>query len=229
MTFIISEHCSYQGHFIYDQVFQRTEMGRAIEALAAASVERTRAGARHVLNVPAVRALAMDSRLVEIARQFVGPTPVAFRATLFDKSPAANWLVVWHQDTALPLRRRFDGAGWGPWSTKAGVLYAHAPAWALEQVVALRVSLDDSTSTNGPLRVLPNTHGAGVLTDEQIAHWARAATPVDCVTGSGGVVAMRPLTIHASSKSQDAESRRVLHIEYAAAVNLGAGAELAGG
>ena len=229
MTFRISEHCSYQGHFIYDQVFQRTEMGRAIEALAAASVERTRAGARHVLKVPAVRALAMDSRLVEIARQFVGPTPVPFRATLFDKSPAANWLVVWHQDTALPLRHRFDGAGWGPWSTKAGVLYAHAPAWALEQVVALRVSLDDSTSTNGPLRVLPNTHGAGVLTDEQIAQLARAATPVDCVTSSGGVVAMRPLTVHASSKSQDAESRRVLHIEYAAAVNLGAGAELAGG
>src|SRR5678816_4367106 len=92
MTFRISENCSYQGHFIYDQVFQRTEMGRAIEALAAASVERTRAGARHVLKVPAVRALAVDSRLVEIARQFVGPTPVPFRATLFDKSPMANWL-----------------------------------------------------------------------------------------------------------------------------------------
>ena len=27
--------------------------------------------------------------------------------TLFDKSRAANWSVVWHQDTALP--RRFEG------------------------------------------------------------------------------------------------------------------------
>ena len=35
-----------------------------------------------------------------------------FRATLFDKSPQANWLVVWHQDTALPLRRRLDISGW---------------------------------------------------------------------------------------------------------------------
>jgi hypothetical protein len=78
--------------------------------------------------VPAVRELAADPRLIEIASQFVGPTAAPFRATLFDKSPTANWLVVWHQDTALPLRERITGPGWGPWSTKAGVLYAHAPA-----------------------------------------------------------------------------------------------------
>lgn len=55
------------GHFIYDRIFQRTEMGRVVEALAAASVERTKAGARHLLKVPAVRGLATDPRLVEIA------------------------------------------------------------------------------------------------------------------------------------------------------------------
>ncbi len=131
------------GYSIYDQVFQRSEMRQVVEALAAAHVERTKAGARHVLKVPAVLELSADPRLITIATEFVGSTPMAFRATLFDKSPMANWLVVWHQDTALPLRHRVDGAGWGPWSTKASVLYAHAPAWALEQVVAIRVSLDD--------------------------------------------------------------------------------------
>jgi ectoine hydroxylase-related dioxygenase (phytanoyl-CoA dioxygenase family) len=176
-----------------------------------------------------VRSLAADPRLIDIARKFVGPTPVAFRATLFDKSPTANWLVVWHQDTALPLCRRVDSPAWGPWSVKAGVLYAHAPAWALERVVALRVSLDDSTMTNGPLRVLPDTHSTGVLTDEQVAQLARVTAPVDCITSSGGVVAMRPLTIHASSKSLDTRSRRVLHIEYAATADLGPGVELAVG
>ena len=42
-----------------------------------------------------------------------------------------------------------------------------------------------------------------------------------------GVVAMRPLTVHASSKSADDRPRRVLHIEYATTVNLGAGIQLA--
>ena len=217
------------GYCIYPRVFQRSEMVSVIEALAAASVERTKAGARRVLSVPAVRDLASDSRLLRIAGEFVGPTPFAFRATLFDKSPVANWLVAWHQDTALPLRHRHTEPGWGPWSAKAGVLHAHAPGWALERVVALRVSLDDSTATNGPLRVLPNTHHSGVLTDDQISALARATTHIDCIALSGDIVAMRPLTIHASSKSVDSQPRRVLHIEYAATVRLGPHIELAVG
>jgi ectoine hydroxylase-related dioxygenase (phytanoyl-CoA dioxygenase family) len=216
-----------QGYFIFPNVFQRAEMAGVLEGLAIGALQRTKAGARHLLSVPVVRGLSADPRLLEIASQFVGDAPVPFRATLFDKSPAANWLVVWHQDTALPLRQRIEHGDWGPWSTKAGVLYAHAPAWALERVVALRVSLDDSSSTNGPLRVLPRTHRGGVYTDDQIEQLVRRTVPVECVAESGGVVAMQPLTVHASSKSSDATPRRVLHIEYAAAVRLDSGVQLA--
>jgi hypothetical protein len=217
------------GYSIFDRIFEPAEMVRAVGVLADAELSRSKAGARHVLAVPAVRELANDARLLQIASSFVGLVPVAFRATLFDKSPASNWLVVWHQDTALPLRRRSDDPAWGPWSTKAGVLYAHAPARALESVIALRVHLDDSTTANGPLRVLPGTHRHGVLSDEQIGELARQVTAVDCVTAAGGVVAMRPLTVHASSKSTDSHPRQVLHIEYAPAVDLEPGIELAVG
>ena len=216
------------GYSIRPQVFDRSEMVAVLRALSDERVERTKAGARRVLGVPTVEDLAEDSRLLGIASEFVG-TAIPFRATLFDKSATANWLVAWHQDTALPLRDRFENSEWGPWSTKAGVIHAHAPAWALEQVVALRVSLDDSTSTNGPLRVLPDSHRDGVLTDERIARLARKTTPVDCVAAAGGVVAMRPLTVHASSKSSDDRPRRVLHIEYAATLSLGKHIELAVG
>jgi ectoine hydroxylase-related dioxygenase (phytanoyl-CoA dioxygenase family) len=191
------------GYSIIEGVFARTDMERVLEGLSSTMLARTKAGARHVLGVPVVLDLAADPRMLIIATKFVGPGAVPFRATLFDKSRSANWLVVWHQDTALPLRRRFEDTTWGPWSSKAGVLYAHAPSWALEEVVALRVSLDDSSSTNGPLRVLPNTHLSGVLTDAAIEHLVRNTTPMDCVARSGGVVAIRPLTVHASSKSVD--------------------------
>jgi ectoine hydroxylase-related dioxygenase (phytanoyl-CoA dioxygenase family) len=215
------------GYRIVDDVFAAEEVERVLAGLTSARLERTKAGARHVLGVPVVGDLAADARMVAIATGFVGPGAVPFRATLFDKSPAANWLVVWHQDTALPLRERVADAAWGPWSSKAGVLYAHAPAWALERVVALRVSLDDSSGTNGPLRVLPDTHLRGVLSDVAIEQLARSATPVDCIARRGAVVAMRPLTVHASSKSIDDRPRRVLHIEYAATVDLGDGIRLA--
>ena len=76
-----------------------------------------------------------------IARETLGGEAFPFRATLFDKSPIANWLVVWHQDTALPLQERREAPGWGPWSVKDGVIYAHAPESALSQVLALRLHL----------------------------------------------------------------------------------------
>ena len=190
---------------------------REVTHLAAAleNVDRSRAGARHLMVHPAVAQVANDPRLLVIAQQWLGPEVHPYRATLFDKSPEANWLVVWHQDTALPLRKKNEAPGWGPWSVKAGVLYAHAPARALETVVALRLHLDDSLSENGPLRVLPGTHQGGVLSDEEIQGLAREVPPEECVVGCGGIIAMRPLLVHASSKSTSDAPRRVLHIEYA--------------
>jgi hypothetical protein len=217
------------GYTITAHVFDRREMVRIREALAEADLPRTKAGTRHVLRVPEVRALATHSKPVSLAASFVGARPVPFRATLFDKSTASNWLVAWHQDTALPLQRRVDDAAWGPWSVKGGVLHAIAPASALTTVVALRVHLDDSTYANGPLRVLPGTHAGGVLTHDEIQRLTGVVPPVECVSSAGGIVAMRPLVVHASSKASDDQPRRVLQIEYAASVHLGAGIELAVG
>jgi hypothetical protein len=218
---------SDSGYAIYELVFDAEEMTSVIDALAAHAISRTRAGARHILRVPAVRTVALDHRLLGIATRFVGAGAVPYRATLFEKSLASNWLVVWHQDTALPLRTRMETSGWGPWSVKAGITYAHAPASALEKVIALRVHLDDSTLTNGPLRVLPGTHGMGVLTDDRMQELAGGISPVSCIPASGGVVAMRPLTVHASSKATGDQPRRVLHIEYAASTQVGGNLDLA--
>jgi len=188
---------------------------------------RSRAGVRHALRYACVSALANDTRLLGIAREHLGDSAFPFRATLFDKSIEANWLVVWHQDTALPLRHRQDREGWGPWSVKQGVIYAHAPAKALEQVLALRVHLDDSKLDNGPLRILPGSHTLGVLSDDAIHRLAAQISPVDCLVPQGGVLALRPLLVHASSKSHTGSSRRVLHIEYAVSAAIWDGLELA--
>ena len=164
---------------------------------------------------------------MNLVRHVLGPDAVTYRATLFDKSPTANWLVVWHQDTALPLRERADVPGWGPWSVKAGVTYAQAPAAALNRVLALRIHLNDSTAANGPLRVIPRTHQQGVLSDEALQQLSHQIEPVDCLMGRGGVLAMRPLIVHASSKSCTDAPRRVLHVEYAASITVEPGLQLA--
>jgi ectoine hydroxylase-related dioxygenase (phytanoyl-CoA dioxygenase family) len=215
------------GFAIVDGLFGRNEVQQLADDLAHAELKRSKAGVRHTLTCEAVASLAEEPRLLEVTRAILGSDAAPFRATVFDKSPSANWLVVWHQDTALPLRERRHAPGWGPWSVKEGVIYAHAPASALSQVLALRVHLDDSSLQNGPLRVLPGTHLNGVFSDDQIGQLATRIKCVDCVVQQGGVMAMRPLLVHASSKSQSEMPRRVLHIEYSAAKAFAMGLELA--
>ena len=215
------------GFWIEEGVLSRHECDSLVEALSRDRAARGRAGARHLMTRPAVAEVANDPRLLRLARPGLGEGAVPYRATLFEKSGRANWLVVWHQDTALPLASRFDSPGWGPWSQKAGILYAHAPAWALARVLALRIHLDASTAENGPLRVIPGSHLSGVLSDEEVFRVARGRRPFDCGVPRGGVLAMRPLLIHSSSKSRADAPRRVIHIEYADSLELAAGVRLA--
>jgi ectoine hydroxylase-related dioxygenase (phytanoyl-CoA dioxygenase family) len=216
-----------RGFWIIEGVFSELECTALTDELATSSVGRSRAGARHLMSEPAVRRVASDGRLLAIARQALGENAVPYRATLFEKSKESNWLVVWHQDTALPLARRFDTEEWGPWSTKVGILYAHAPTWALERILALRLHLDASFRENGPLRVIPYSHRLGVLSDDEVFHTARQQPHEECYLRRGGVLAMRPLIIHSSQKALSNAPRRVLHLEYAVSLDLAPSVRLA--
>ncbi|MGH9967601.1 MAG: phytanoyl-CoA dioxygenase family protein, partial [Pyrinomonadaceae bacterium] len=204
-----------EGYWIEEKVLSDSECDFLIQSLSKDTDGRGRAGARHLMTNPVVAAVARDPRLLRLARRALGQDAVPFRATLFEKSGKANWLVVWHQDTALPLAIHHELPGWGPWSKKSDILYAHAPTWALSRVLALRLHLDDSLRENGPLRVIPDSHQAGVLSDEEVFNISRRQKHVECVVPRSGVLAMRPLLIHSSSKARARGPRRVLHIEYA--------------
>jgi ectoine hydroxylase-related dioxygenase (phytanoyl-CoA dioxygenase family) len=215
------------GYGLVSKVFAPSDLFAVSAELSKQNLKRSRAGARHVLSLRSVTELAQSPSLMEIARGLLGNFAIPFRATFFDKSPNSNWLVAWHQDTALPLVARNEIPGWGPWSTKDGVLYAHAPAEGLEHVLALRVHLNDSTNENGPLRVIPDTHKIGVLTDQEIQQRVGNSSGVECLIEAGGVVAMHPLLLHASSKSDSELPRRVLHMEYASSLVFENSLELA--
>ena len=216
-------HCGYQ---IESAVLSPAECDSVLAALAHPEAER-RAGSRHLMSHRAVNELAHDGRLLQIAKASLGGPCIPFRATLFAKSGAANWLIPWHQDTALPLAASFADGEWVSWSRKQGIHYAHAPAWALSRVVALRVHLDASTGENGPLRVVPGSHLDGVLTDQTVCDYVKTHDQTSCLVPRGGVLTMRPLLIHASSKAQTDAPRRVLHIEYVDSLDLKPGIRLA--
>jgi ectoine hydroxylase-related dioxygenase (phytanoyl-CoA dioxygenase family) len=215
------------GYAIVSGILAEDECSVLISRLDAEAPSRSRAGARHLMDLTFIRDIASDERLKSLVTPILGHDAVPFKATLFDKSSGRNWLIAWHQDTALPMAERSEAPGWGPWSMKDGRHYAHAPEWALRHIVALRIHLDESGPDNGPLRVIPGSQHHGLLTDAEVFELAAKATPVECCVQLGGVLVMDPLIIHASSKSESDRPRRVLHIEYSSSMSLGQGLNLA--
>jgi ectoine hydroxylase-related dioxygenase (phytanoyl-CoA dioxygenase family) len=82
-------------------------------------------------------------------------------------------------------------------------------------MLAVRVHLDDCGPENGPLRVIPGSHLSGRLDTEQIEAWRRSTPEVECLSPRGGLIALRPLLLHASSPARQPGHRRVLHLEFA--------------
>jgi ectoine hydroxylase-related dioxygenase (phytanoyl-CoA dioxygenase family) len=173
-------------------------------------------GVRNLFAVlPKAVEIASHPGLRSLAASVLGDDCFAVRGTLFDKNPGANWGLFWHQDSVITVQEQCEVPGFSKWSRKAGVWHVEPPCEVFQRMLALRVHLDDCGPENGPLRVLPGSHRGGWL-DSELDEWKRTGREVICSVAAGGVVAMRPLLLHASSSSESPSHRRVLHIEYAA-------------
>ena len=175
-----------------------------------------RGGARNLLADHRVRALASSAAIRRFASAVLGEECFAVRALLFDKTLAANWKVVWHQDLTIATRDRVEVAGYGPWTEKAGVPHVRPPLAVLENMLAIRVHLDACGVENGPVRVIDGSHRLGRLSAVAIDELRRLAPEQDCLVERGAILAFRPLILHASAPASNPGHRRVIHIEYAA-------------
>ncbi len=174
------------------------------------------AGRRGILALPAVAELARSPRLLDLIRPHLRSEPLPVRAIYFDKSSDRNWLVPWHQDLTLAVRARAEVAGFGPWSMKDGIPHVQPPVELLHQMLTIRLHLDAADESNGALRVLPGSHRFGRLSSEHVQELRSQQSDFLCAVVAGDALLMRPLLLHASSRSTSTQHRRVLHIEYAA-------------
>ncbi|MFM2242085.1 MAG: hypothetical protein RLZ97_940 [Verrucomicrobiota bacterium] len=183
-------------------------------ALRAALGEPEGAGSRGILAVPQVRAWARSAAILSRVTTYLGAQAQPVRAIFFDKSPTTNWLVPWHQDVTLAVESPVDAPGFGPWSRKDGVSHVQAPGEWLARMITVRLHFDDCDGSNGALRVIPGSHRYGRLDADRMSALKAATHEVLCEAAAGDVLLMRPLLLHASSKSTSDRRRRILHIEY---------------
>jgi ectoine hydroxylase-related dioxygenase (phytanoyl-CoA dioxygenase family) len=215
-----------EGYAVREAVFSEVECEMLLRELAE-NLDLDRAGVRNLMGLAIIERIAKDARLLSLTQQLTGTQLIPFKAILFNKTGKANWLVAWHQDTALPIERDVAADGWGPASIKEGVVFSHAPTDVLNEILAFRIHLDPSTSVNGPLRVIPGSHRHRIKDDVVFRRLIDNGPQVEVTVDRGGVIAMRPLLVHASSKCVSDEPRRVLHIEFAPTLQISEGIALA--
>jgi hypothetical protein len=156
-------------------------------------------------------ALRGDARI----RSLLPRNALAVQCTLFDKSPTRNWLVAFHQDLSIPVSSRVNCPECSGWSEKEGHLYVQPPVSVLERLVAVRVHIDDCSAESGALRVVPHSHMEGRVDPSQAEALRQRHGETVIPVAQGGVLLMRPLLLHASSKATSLAPRRVLHFVFA--------------
>ena len=138
------------------------------------------------------------------------------KAMFFDKPAQSNWYVTWHQDITINVKEKIETKGYTGWTRKGAVYGVSPPEEVLHNIVTLRIHLDDTNQENGALKVLPGSHQKK-FTDLEIKSQTETGITVTCEVKAGGIQFMKPLLLHASSKTTNGKGRRVIHLEFSSA------------
>lgn len=204
------------GHALLPAALDDGQIERLLGDLQRLQLQPLRGGIRRIEQLsPAVAELTAAPALLQLIQPHLAAPARLVRALYFNKTPQNNWLVSWHQDRTVAVARRFEAEGWGPWSLKEGVWHVQPPLAVLEQMVTLRLHLDDAGRDNGCLKLIPGSHRLGIMRSEECVTQAEGAV-VYCEVRRGDVLLMRPHVLHASDKSAVPANRRILHFEYCA-------------
>ncbi|WP_431097894.1 phytanoyl-CoA dioxygenase family protein [Polaromonas aquatica] len=208
------DHAAFttQGFALVPQVLTATQCEAAASRLAGMSTNS--AGTRCLLSEAWCQALAARVRRHASMAPLVPAGFAAVQCTYFEKSASRNWLVPVHQDLSIPVADHVEHASLSGWSRKEGTLYVRPPAELLEQLVAVRLHIDACGASDGPLRVVPGSHLYGRMQAKDAAAARQVQSEFTCTAGQGSAMAMRPLLLHASSRSTGGNMRRVLHFLF---------------
>ncbi len=205
------------GFALLEKLFSEKEISELIVELDSFNGQMNHYGIRDLMRkCPAVLELANKPPLLAIAKELLGENAKAVRSAFFDKIPAANWNVAWHQDTSIAVSGKTETEGFKLWTEKRGIIHVEPPENYLAAILTLRLHLDDAGRENGALRVIAGTHRQGRIHAAQIAALVEKTTAHDCEAKAGDVLLMSPLLLHSSRKARCATHRRIIHIEYSA-------------
>lgn len=209
-----------KGFTVVNDVFSPAEVAALITCIENAdrvkdTFRRTRdlfAIRQFLKEVPDTLPLIFTPALKEVIHTLFGSNYQVVKSIYFDKPGGSNWFVSYHQDLTISVKEKAAVEGFGPWTVKQEQYAVQPPLSILEQNFTIRIHLDDTDEHNGALRVVPGSHLKGIYRPETI-DWEKESEET-CAVKRGGVMIMRPLLLHASSRTTNQQPRRVIHIEF---------------
>ncbi len=162
-------------------------------------------------NIPELSPLIFNNKLLHLINQFENKNYFLSKAIYFDKPKNSNWFVGYHQDLSISVKEREEKSGFINWTFKKGQYGVQPPLSILEDTITIRIHLDDTSKKNGALRVIPYSHKNGITRVDQ--NTLNTDSEIYCEIKKGGVMLMKPLTLHASSRTTNQKQRRVIHLE----------------
>lgn len=208
------------GFTVIDYVFSDKDIAALIDIIeqADASQPTFRKNAdlfairQFLKEVPEALSLIFTDPFQYLINNLFGTGYFVVKSIYFDKPGDSNWFVAYHQDLTISVDKKVDVDGFGPWTVKQNQFAVQPPLDILESNFTVRIHMDDTDEHNGALRVIPKSHLKGIYRPETI-NWTRE-TEHTCKVKKGGIMLMRPLLLHASSRTTNSKKRRVIHIEF---------------
>ncbi len=158
-------------------------------------------------------ALSAHGSLMKAVRR-IAPNARPVRLVAFNKSEDVNWGVPWHQDRIIAVADRHDIVGYGNWTEKSGTWHCEPPLHILEQMMFVRVHLDDTDHANGAMEIAVGSHKKGIVRSE-IAVSEALNHPIEvCEARRGDVCLHKMLTLHTSKPAKTRLGRRALRIDF---------------
>lgn len=165
-----------------------------------------------IKSIPELKALLFNNKLVDLVSSFSESNYFLTKAIYFDKPKESNWFVSYHQDLSIVVDKNVDLKNYQNWTFKKKQYGVQPPLKVLQDTITIRIHLDDTNENNGALKVVPKSHLKGIIRIDS----GIVATNKEhiCKVKKGGVMLMKPLTLHASNRTKNNQQRRVIHLEF---------------
>lgn len=210
---------SENGFLILDEIYSETEINQILNEINSADSQKDTFrktsdlfAIRQILKeIPKLNEIIFNENLRNLIQKFIGNDFFVVKSIYFDKPETSNWYVAYHQDLTISVDKKIELENFNFWTKKQNQYAVQPPIEILENIVTIRIHLDETNEKNGAMKVVPKSHSKKIYRPETI-DWS-TEKEVSCNVNKGGVMLMKPLLLHASGRTTNNQRRRVIHIE----------------